>query len=129
MAHGFLYAGDFGGSPVWGEPAGPNALFRVSALILIAAIAATLLLRSRMGGREADAIHPFTYSLFTIHYSPILPSLPCCSTSSECGRQKAAAPRFPQALEQYLNGKPATFIAEVTGSPEYIRSTVAMIPA
>src|SRR5208283_3078725 len=33
---------------------------------------------------------------------------------------KTATPQFPQGLEQYLNGKPATFIAEVTGSPEYI---------
>src|SRR5208283_2361217 len=31
------------------------------------------------------------------------------------------APQFPQALEPYLNGQRATFIATVTGSPEYIR--------
>ncbi|MGO9016786.1 MAG: ComEC/Rec2 family competence protein, partial [Syntrophobacteraceae bacterium] len=38
---------------------------------------------------------------------------------------KATAPQFPQALEPYLNGQPATFIAEVTGSPEYIRPQAA----
>ncbi|MGA3117204.1 MAG: ComEC/Rec2 family competence protein [Syntrophobacteraceae bacterium] len=34
---------------------------------------------------------------------------------------KATAPQFPHSLEPYLKGKPATFIAEVTGSPEYVR--------
>jgi competence protein ComEC len=32
---------------------------------------------------------------------------------------KAAAPQFPQGLEPFLNGRPATFMAEVSGSPEY----------
>ncbi len=32
---------------------------------------------------------------------------------------QSCAPHFPQDLEPYLNGKPATFIAEVSASPEY----------
>ena len=32
---------------------------------------------------------------------------------------KSAAPQFPHDLEPYLNGRPATYVAEVTGSTEY----------
>jgi len=32
---------------------------------------------------------------------------------------KAAAPQFPRALQPFLNGQPASYIAEVSASPEY----------
>ncbi|MGC8490426.1 MAG: ComEC/Rec2 family competence protein, partial [Syntrophobacteraceae bacterium] len=32
---------------------------------------------------------------------------------------KAAAPRFPQALQPYLDGRPGCFLAEVSGAPDY----------
>ncbi len=32
---------------------------------------------------------------------------------------KAAAPRFPQALKPYLDGRPGCFLAEVCGAPDY----------
>ena len=32
---------------------------------------------------------------------------------------ESSAPQFPQGLEPFLNGQPATFIAEVSASPEY----------
>ena len=112
--------------------------FAFAALILIAAMAATLWFRSRTEGRKSEAVHPLTHSptygaalgnqvvrihqtvrathLFTNFAIPALLFVIFGMWAS-----KAAAPQFPQALEQYLNGKPATFIAEVTGSPEYIR--------
>ena len=92
--------------------------FAFAALILIAAMAATLWFRSRSEGPKAEDVPPSTihYSLFTNFAIPALLFVIFGMWAS-----KAAAPQFPQALEQYLNGKPATFIAEVTGSPEYIR--------
>ncbi len=120
--------------------------FAFAALLLIAAMAATLWFRSRMGGPEAEDDHPFTHlrrgagqsggadtangtrhsPIHLLTHSPIrlltnfaLPAL--LFVIFGMWASKASAPQFPQALEQYLNGKPATFIAEVTGSPEYSR--------
>ncbi len=97
--------------------------FVFAALILIAAMAATLWFRSRMGERSAEAVPPSIHSPFTIHYSLFtnfaIPAL--LFAVFGMWASKAAAPQFPQALEPYLNGQRATFIAEVTGSPEYIR--------
>src|SRR5208337_1799718 len=92
--------------------------FVFAALILVAAMAAILWFRSRMGGPKAEAVHPFTihYSLFTHFAIPALLFVVFGMLAS-----KVAAPQFPQALEPYLNGQRATFIATVTGSPEYIR--------
>ncbi len=85
--------------------------FVLAALILIAAMVISLFSRNRFANwfrlpssvLRSFAIPALLFAVFGMWSSRI------------------AAPQFPQALEQYLNGQPATFIAEVTGSPEYIR--------
>ncbi|MGO9532923.1 MAG: DNA internalization-related competence protein ComEC/Rec2 [Syntrophobacteraceae bacterium] len=120
----------------------PMYYFAFAALILIAAMAATLWFRSRTEAPKAEDVHPSTpdqaclrgrlYSpVHLLTHSPIhlltnffaLPALLFIIFGMWSSR--IATPQFPQGLEQYLNGKPATFIAEVTGSPEYIRQQAA----
>ena len=122
----------------------PTHWFAVAASILIAAMAAALWFGSRIGGRKAEDVRsgsstlpgqtPITHlrcgagqsgvadtSNGTRHSLFINFALPALLFAVfGMWASKAATPQFPQGLEQYLNGKPATFIAEVTGSPEYI---------
>ncbi len=98
--------------------------FAFAALILIAAMVISLWPRNRFA------------NWFRLPYSVLSPQSSVLGLSSSVLRSfaipallffifgmwasKAAAPQFPHGLEPYLNGHPATFIAEVTGSPEYI---------
>ncbi|MGD0401350.1 MAG: DNA internalization-related competence protein ComEC/Rec2 [Syntrophobacteraceae bacterium] len=116
--------------------------FAFAALILIAAMVAGLWFRSSNGGRNTEDggrraeegrrrtedggrshLRSFTIhdSLFTIHYSLFtnfaIPAL--LFVIFGMWASKAAAPQFPRGLQPFLNGQTASYIAEVSGSPEY----------
>ncbi len=104
----------------------PTHCFAFAALVLISAMAVALWPRSRIVdgfgfrssvlGLTQFAVPALLFAVFGMWAS------------------RTAAPQFPQGLEPYLHGQQATFIAEVTRSPEYIRQRpgwkkVAEIPA
>ncbi len=99
--------------------------FAFAAILLIAAMAATLWFRGRMGGWKAEAVHPFTHSPIHLStYSPIrlftnfaIPAL--LFVIFGMWASKAAAPQFPKGIQPFLNGRTTSYIAEVSASPEY----------
>ena len=85
--------------------------FVFAAMLLIAAMVISLCLRNRF----ANWFHlPSSIPRFTSFAIPALLFVIFGMWAS-----KAAAPQFPQGLEPYLNGQPASYVAEVSASAEY----------
>ena len=93
----------------------PTNYFVLGALILIVAMFATLWFRSRIA--NAFSLH----SSFLIHHSSFLRSFAVPAllfVIFGMWASKVAALQFPQALQPFLNGQPASDIAEVSPSAE-----------
>jgi competence protein ComEC len=88
----------------------PTHYFAFAALVLIAVMGTALWFRSR----NENGLHLPSSVLRSFAVPALLFAVFGMWAS------KAAAPQFPKGIEPYFNGQPATFIAEVTGSPEYI---------
>lgn len=89
----------------------PTQYFAFAALILIAAMTAASWFRRR----DVQGFCPSSKVLRSFAVPALL------FVIFGMWASKATAPQFPQALEPHLNGQPATFIAAIAGSPEYIR--------
>jgi competence protein ComEC len=102
----------------------PNCCFAIAAFILIAVMAVALW---RSAGVRGSASPPLCFRLsgfvlcLTNFAVPLLLFVIFGMWASG-----AAAPRFPKGLEPYLKGQSATFIAEITGSPEYLPDRIRM---
>ena len=88
--------------------------FALSALILIAAMVVALWPRFVNSFRPPSSVFRSQSSALNSFAIPALLFVVFGMWAS-----KTAALQFPKGIEQYLNGQPATFIAEVTGPPEY----------
>ena len=115
----------------------PPTCLALAALALIAAMAVVLWFSARRRPENAcpesevadptpdSPIHRFT-GFFPFTHSPIHPFTDFVFIAPALlffvlgiWASKAAAPRFPKALQPYLDGRPACFMAEVSGAPEY----------
>jgi competence protein ComEC len=89
----------------------PTSCLALLALALIAFPAALLWLSAR--GKSA-AVHRFTAAPLHLFTASILLFLVLGMWAL-----KTSAPHFPKPLQPFLDGRPACFLAEVSGAPEY----------
>ena len=119
LAHGFLYDGDLGGSPVWVRPAGPNALFCICRSYSHRGHGCGPVVPQPHNGTE-PVIHPQLPPIYPSLLRTVSPFPPLLFVIFGMWASKAAAPgSFPRARRHYLNGQAASYIAEISASPEY----------